>query len=379
MFPDRQLLEHHRKRLREEDDAEIPAGATIGFTEHRSKRLQSLPLRTSPVSKRWADPPSFPPSNPTFTKSDALRASTAYAPEMDEASPEQHMWADEPELGPQISASATVSEPFDSDMDMMDTSEPILVQGRPGGLGQHDVEPGSFQAEAPGTSITGRMPTPIHCSFAAQVRGNNWNGACGSITQGVALATTPEEPNDTAFSNNGQVNVSDAWKSSTMSHGSVPRSLGDTGSAAQAMADWSMVMQNRRLPSPISECGGEDSLESPRMVLDSSSQHNGHLNQLAHEHPLLAGLPPRASSAVEGGRAARESEAAAENHNGNAMDVEAAATPSPKKGHTRSKHTLTSWTALQPGMKRSFSIGYRADCEKCRMKVPGHFNHIIIS
>jgi hypothetical protein len=53
--------------------------------------------------------------------------------------------------------------------------------------------------------------------------------------------------------------------------------------------------------------------------------------------------------------------------------------PSPsRRGHMRSKHTINTWT-WQPGMKRSFSIGYRADCEKCRLKVPGHFNHIIIS
>jgi hypothetical protein len=30
-------------------------------------------------------------------------------------------------------------------------------------------------------------------------------------------------------------------------------------------------------------------------------------------------------------------------------------------------------------MKKSFSMGFRADCDKCRAKVPGHFNHIIIS
>lgn len=29
--------------------------------------------------------------------------------------------------------------------------------------------------------------------------------------------------------------------------------------------------------------------------------------------------------------------------------------------------------------KKSFTMGYRADCEKCRMKVPGHFSHIISS
>ncbi|CCF47106.1 hypothetical protein CH063_15626 [Colletotrichum higginsianum] len=57
----------------------------------------------------------------------------------------------------------------------------------------------------------------------------------------------------------------------------------------------------------------------------------------------------------------------------------APATPSPgRKGHIRSRHTVNSWT-WQPGMKKSLSIGYRADCEKCRLKVPGHFNHIIVS
>ncbi|RKF57149.1 hypothetical protein OnM2_076045 [Erysiphe neolycopersici] len=30
-------------------------------------------------------------------------------------------------------------------------------------------------------------------------------------------------------------------------------------------------------------------------------------------------------------------------------------------------------------IKKSFSMGYRANCEKCKMKVPGHFSHIIMS
>ncbi|KAA8576853.1 hypothetical protein EYC84_006899 [Monilinia fructicola] len=61
--------------------------------------------------------------------------------------------------------------------------------------------------------------------------------------------------------------------------------------------------------------------------------------------------------------------------------------PTPhKKGHTRSKHSLRNWNGSTGdlagnlngvGTKRSFSMGYRADCEKCRNKVPGHFSHII--
>jgi hypothetical protein len=281
---------------------------------------------------------------------------------------QEHMWADEPELVPANPASGMVADTFDSDMDMMDASEPVLGRHQPGLEAQPGIQQDAFQPDRPAPSVTGRIPTPIHCSFAAQVRGNSWTGA--NPMHGDALATTPEEPNAAAFSSNGTVEVSAPQPSAA--------------AAAAVMADWSMV-QNRRLPSPISECGVEDSLESARMALDSTSMHgssNNHLSHLTHEHPLVAGLPPRASSAVEV-RCTREGTPASEQTqtSGNAMDVESggAATPSPKKGHTRSKHTLNSWTALQPGMTRSFSIGYRADCEKCRNKVPGHFNHIIIS
>ncbi|QSZ35402.1 hypothetical protein DSL72_008272 [Monilinia vaccinii-corymbosi] len=85
----------------------------------------------------------------------------------------------------------------------------------------------------------------------------------------------------------------------------------------------------------------------------------------------------------------------AEGIHGMQMEVESSC-PSPefekeipiphKKGHTRSKHSLRNWNGSTGdlsgnlngvGTKRSFSMGYRADCEKCRNKVPGHFSHII--
>jgi hypothetical protein len=54
----------------------------------------------------------------------------------------------------------------------------------------------------------------------------------------------------------------------------------------------------------------------------------------------------------------------------------------PKKGHTRSKHSLRNWGGFGSeipgvGVRRGFSMGYRSDCEKCRMRVPGHFSHVI--
>ncbi|OTA56590.1 hypothetical protein K449DRAFT_157616 [Hypoxylon sp. EC38] len=267
---------------------------TLGFTEHRNKRLQTLPLRTSPTQKRW-----------------------------------------------------------DTDM-MVDFSSEHLQLDPPQ---PHPVD----------TGITGRMPTPIHCTFAAQVRGNNWdpiNQTMRSVNQS-ANATTPEARVGLAQTHQFPIRHDDS---------SVPRSLGGA-------AEWSII-QNRRLPSPISESGGEDMPASPGMVLDSrlpvtSQLQRPYLPHMPHStnphamaiHPNIQTIPPAADSDT------------------GMMDTDSAsspssapATPSPrgKFGHSRSKHTLNSWT-LQPGMKKSFSIGYRADCEKCRMKIPGHFNHIIIS
>ncbi|KAI4287820.1 MAG: hypothetical protein L6R35_002920 [Caloplaca aegaea] len=34
-------------------------------------------------------------------------------------------------------------------------------------------------------------------------------------------------------------------------------------------------------------------------------------------------------------------------------------------------------SGVPPKGKMTISMGYRADCEKCRMKVPGHYNHLI--
>lgn len=251
-------------------------------------------------------------------------------------------WADEPEL---IAASA--------DLEMMDLEPSDLTHLEPG--------PSQPDADATGPNISGRMPTPIQCSFAQQVRGSNWTN------------DTPVVPNT-------------PQKASTlMGYESVPRSLDGPAATAQVMADWSHV-QNRRLPSPISESGGE---ESPRIILDSSpfqQATGGHLSQVTHDHPMLSTLP-RAwagspSSTLAPTSPNGDSPSAQENMEWSPMAARGetgSPLPAGRKGHTRSKHTVNSWTAPQPGMKRSLSIGYRADCEKCRMKVPGHFNHIILS
>ncbi|EAQ84777.1 hypothetical protein CHGG_08791 [Chaetomium globosum CBS 148.51] len=173
-FPD-----YRRKRIREEEDEEASAGNPVGFTEHRSKRLQSLPLRTSPNSRRWNSRPSFPQTTPTFAMASQVQAITPQEPIQEQA------WADEPELVPVGTSDGMFAGAMDDDMDMMDTSEAMIGHNQPCLEGS---EQGSMQTDPSGPSVTGRKPTPIHCSFAAQVRGNNWKG--GNPAHGDMLATT---------------------------------------------------------------------------------------------------------------------------------------------------------------------------------------------
>lgn len=327
-----------RKRSREDDEA---LNGFTGFTEHRNKRLHSLPLRTSNNQKRWSDPPSFPvsqlpPSN-TITPGD----SDSEDVQRQNHQPASHFspWSSSPSLSQQQSPNPPMD--VDRDMDMMAMEDT-----------QH-LAPGSSQPDQIASTITGRMPTPIHATFPAQVRGNSWgltNGSSMHNSVGSGFSRPFPPPVDP----------------------SVPRSV------ESSTAEWSMV-QNRRLPSPISESGGEEAPGSPGMILDSSSNmQRPYLPHLSHSanpsmaHPNVEIVTPMAAAEELGMMDIEEGD----EHS----PTSAPATPSPRSkfGHSRSKHTVNSWT-LQPGMKKSFSIGYRADCEKCRLKIPGHFNHIIVS
>lgn len=342
-----QWPESARKRAREDDDVDTMNGP-LSFTEHRNKRLHSLPLRASPAHKRWSHPPSFPstcvqPATITPADSDSE----------DNQQPVSHFspWSSSPAFSQQMQTSPSPGMDIDRDTDMMVTEE------------SNRLYPGPSQPDPIAPSITGRMPTPIHCTFAAQVRGNSW-GTANKIVNAID-----------GFSNSMNTGFSQA-RSFHDQDPSVPRSL-------EGVPEWSMV-QNRRLPSPISESGGEENPPSPGMVLDSSSAHNLQRPPLPHNphstnpmtHPNI--LVPRSS--VDADMGMMDTDAPSSQPQDANSPSSAPATPSPrgKFGHIRSKHTLNSWTQ-QAGMKKSFSIGYRADCEKCQQRIPGHFNHIIIS
>ncbi|KAK7991598.1 hypothetical protein PG988_000392 [Apiospora saccharicola] len=349
--------QHHwpeasRKRGRE--DEEFGAADSMGFGDHRNVKTSafaaSAHFTTSATQTR------VPP--PVFSTNSLAATITPTDSDSEEMQSRSHMspWVSTLPMQQQLHAPDSSME-VDRDMDMTD-----------GTANHHDQSMGDGYSP----SNNGRIPTPIHATFAAQVRGNNWTSA----NQQMHAANSNFGPEELAnHLGNAGLGAGPHQAFPPAADPSVPRSL-------DGSAGWSMI-QNRRLPSPISESGGEELPASPGMVLDASQQRP-YLPHMPHStNPAMAALHPNLEICHE---SAAEDDTGMMDADGDACPEEgsspssAPATPSPrsKYGHQRSKHTLNSWT-IQPGMKKSFSIGYRADCDKCRQKIPGHFNHIIIS
>ncbi|KAF5024230.1 hypothetical protein F66182_3744 [Fusarium sp. NRRL 66182] len=198
---------------------------------------------------------------------------------------------------------------------------------------------GVMQSES--DNVNGRIPTPMQPSFAAQVRGQQaeWSGNGAS---------------NFGHQNNGYTEDQ-----------SIPRTMA---------GGWQAVQNDRRLPSPISECDGSmacQPITPTGMEFDISPQG---FTTPGMQHPNVKVEPSPPHEEYHNVMMDVESHCSAHSADGENDPT----TPSPRRGHIRSRHTVNNWT-WQPGMKKSFSIGYRADCEKCRLKVPGHFNHIIVS
>ncbi|KAH7175818.1 hypothetical protein EDB81DRAFT_633085 [Dactylonectria macrodidyma] len=305
------MSEAQRKRAREEE--EDAGNGNMSFGEHRNKRVQCLPLRTSPrVSQQWLSSSMTPQSS-----------------DLDDQ-PRSH-------FSPWSSSVGMSSQPQnDAEMDMMDTPS----------HGRHQRLADELRSD----NANGRMPTPIQPSFAAQVRGQQceWAG-----------------PGPAVSSLNGVVNLGHQ-QTGFSDDQCVPHTV------ATSIA-WQSVQNNRRLPSPISE--GDDSMSSQAIASPGMGHDMGiPIHQANLEYVAPQPSPPHA---MEHPNAMMDIESQSSPRAGDGE--EESTTPSPnRRGHTRSRHTVNNWT-WQPGMKKSFSIGYRVDCEKCRLKVPGHFNHIIVS
>lgn len=260
---------------------------------YQKRRVTALPHRMSPKSRQipsafeswnatsnYITQPAPPTITPVDSDSDSEELAAAAAEPRSFFSPysspfpSQTVNQSSPSPfydDPGSSQTTQMSMAYSEDMEMTDSMH---------------LSPGSFHNDAP-SSLSGRIPTPIHSSFGPRIRDSeSWRGL---------------DPIDD-----------------------------------ETLVD--RFRRGRRLPSPISE--GEP---SPSTIIGGFEDM-----QMEVDHSM--------SQEME-----RE-------------------TPT-KKGHHRSKHSVRAWVSTAeeraPVMKRSFSMGYRADCEKCRQRVPGHFSHII--
>lgn len=132
--------------------------------------------------------------------------------------------------------------------------------------------------------------------------------------------------------------------------------------------------RRRRLPSPISEAGDAPSeLETEPF---SNASNKSHLTTKQYrdwpDSPNSMDLDGDSPQDIFLQVPERKIEAPA--HLPEQSESEIRTTTSSAK--TVSKHELLTRPRRE---KISFSMGYRADCEKCQMKVPGHYSHIVRS
>ncbi|KAG6061412.1 hypothetical protein E4U17_001775 [Claviceps sp. LM77 group G4] len=147
----------------------------------------------------------------------------------------------------------------------------------------------------------------------------------------------------------------------------IPRSI--TTDAERHMPSLPSPKAENIVPIPGNSCG---------MTVEESNNVNALLSRLAADYPDPPSHQPSSTRAMEHPNAMKGTKLYLKSGTYLLSDAEPASPFPGRRGHQRSKHVVHSWT-WQPGMKRTFSMGYRSDCEQCRLKVPGHLNHIVIS
>ena len=259
--------------------------------------------------------------------------------------------------------------------------------------------------------------------LAAQPRDANWIAGPGPALNHLH-DSRPQVLRPISMDDNDNHDNNDHGDDAAMAD-TIPRGM-------QSDMEWH-DLQNRRLPSPISEPDrssssiGDMGFRSPDMILDSGFPGQrpvwaSAVDHLQHQHmqrgdgtwaidgsdvdsnpPSAQSPPPTAaqqhhhrhhivhhntSSSSSSSRSSSSSWHPAIELTVTASLTDDRTSPqspsSGRKGHARSRHTLSSPLGPAPALPalvqaKTFSIGYRADCEKCRKGVPGHFNHFIIS
>jgi hypothetical protein len=137
------------------------------------------------------------------------------------------------------------------------------------------------------------------------------------------------------------------------------------GPRTEEETDW---WRRRRLPSPISE-GGDAVVDRMGATETNSDGYSG--RSPFHDNLVWPASPP--SMDVDYQTPSDQWSSVPEPNAVGGGPVGRATLAGP------SHESVTGLNAASGKGKVSFSMGYRADCEKCRLKVPGHYSHIVRS
>jgi hypothetical protein len=199
----------------------------------------------------------------------------------------------------------------------------------------------------PSTLMAGRIPTPRYGSFFLRP----------AATQEYGCSTT------------------------TLTMGPANDRLvraGATGSFNQ----YHHAVENRMLPSPIEEGGRWDTSQLRSSVL---SMYDAAANAAptAASAAAAATTPPSSTTATATTAFAPSADAQWLPDGGGDVDMDEARSPA---GYDRRPIPSSSSSPAKPvdrskggGGRPTLVMGYRADCEKCKARVPGHYSHIIRS
>jgi hypothetical protein len=214
----------------------------------------------------------------------------------------------------------------DIDMDMDEELDTVRSQPSDSPYHQNFLRPAKLDANLFGrdspANATGRIPTPIYPTFAAQIGGSSNMGGLAYPNSGFAGGMS-----------NGYLNVP-----------SNPVFQQQPHTRKQVHLDQD---RTRRMPSPISE--DEDIPDTPTALTQSQLSRLSMTSNGQGTEPM-------------------DMEGSLSHDDADMMAPPPGVVTTPSRGRKRSG-------ALSGRGK--FSMGYRDDCEKCRMRVPGHYSHFL--
>lgn len=139
-------------------------------------------------------------------------------------------------------------------------------------------------------------------------------------------------------------------------------------------ANW---WRRRRLPSPISEAGDVPELDST----NTAGKEAGHSNDWPDSPSSMDVDDDKPSNMYlqapePNQRLATRTPVEVKSESTVSISI---TSPSSSSSSASTVSTKAPSITVPKREKISFSMGYRADCEKCQMKVPGHYSHIVRS